>query len=378
MAASLPASANLRSGRGVWIAVALVLLLGLVVRLVHYRAVASTAFLDIPLAASESDMYTYWQWAGQIVDGDWLGRDTFHQFTQWMREYGDLQTWYRRWGGKEIFDWEPVCPYFLAFLRMMEAGAATAALIQLLLGTLQPLIVFLLARRVLSHTTAILAAALAAIYGPLVFGQGVLLRDWMPPLLEPLALILLLDGHDSKRNWPFQAGGFVLGLCVLVKSTALLLVPLVVLWILLAPLPDVRRNPAVVGILEYTVSARIYAERGQIDRAEQEWQRLARHAKDRPEFAPLDQASTQTEAVSRIRYAQLLRSRGQNHQARQQISEAYQAAVKIAPPSVVDFDFGLLCRQLGDSTAARQYLLQYLNNNPSALAGPMPTRRASC
>ncbi len=65
-----------------------------------------------------------------------------------------------------------------------------------------------------------------------MFHQGVLLRDWLPPILEPLALVLLLRAADRRnsRDWIFA--GAAVGVALLHRETALLLVPAIGVWLL--------------------------------------------------------------------------------------------------------------------------------------------------
>src|SRR5207249_4256790 len=135
------------------IALALILLAGLLVRAAHLAAIARTVFPRIQLAIPGADTAAHWQWSDEILAGDWLGRSTFHQFTDWMKEIAPLETWFRWWGGERIFYREPAYPYFLAILRLalgrLGAGSSLLAVfgVQLLLGALRPLVLFALGRR---------------------------------------------------------------------------------------------------------------------------------------------------------------------------------------------------------------------------------------
>ncbi len=208
--------------------------LALLVRLLHFWSIAGTAFPKLPLVYGNSDMYANWQWAQRILAGDWLGRDTYHPYNDWMKEIAPLEVWYRWWGGKEIFQQAPLYPYFVAGLLGLFKGSVTwVMLVQLLIGVLQPLIMYQLATRLFDARAGLAAAGLTALYGPFVFHQGVLLRDWLPPLLEPLALLALLHAKEVRRWWAWVAAGCALGLALLAKETILLFLPLAGFWILL-------------------------------------------------------------------------------------------------------------------------------------------------
>src|SRR6266545_3781288 len=173
----------------------LILIVALVIRFVHFLTIAGTAFPKFPLVFDQSDMNTFWEWAQSILAGDWLGRETYHPAFEWMKAIAPQETWYRWWGGKAIFQQAPLYAYWVAGL--------------------------------------LVAAALAAVYGPFTFHQTVLLRDWLPPILEPLALVALLRARASGRIRNWGLAGAALGLALLAKETFLLFVPLALLWLVL-------------------------------------------------------------------------------------------------------------------------------------------------
>lgn len=166
--------------------------------------------------------------------GDWLGRDTYHPYFEWMRKVAPLETWYRWWGGKEIFHQAPLYPYLLAGLLALGGGSVPFVLLaQLVIGAVQPLVMYRLASLLFEPRVGLAAAAFTALYGPFIFHQGVLLRDWLSPILEPLAVLALLRGKQRGGGWACGMAGGALGLALLAKETALLLILLMLVWIFL-------------------------------------------------------------------------------------------------------------------------------------------------
>lgn len=218
------------------IAVVAIVAAAVAIRLLHYAAIADTAFPRFPLVFTESDLHAFWAWAQTIVAGDWLGRDTYHPDFAWMREMATTETWHRWWGGKEIFHQAPLYPYFVAAVVLLTGATAPGPvlLVQLLLGALQPLVLFELGRRIADERAGLVAAGLAALYAPFVFQQGVLLRDWLPPILEPLALLLLLRAADRRSARDWLVAGVAVGVALLTRETAMLLVPAIGVWLLFA------------------------------------------------------------------------------------------------------------------------------------------------
>jgi len=227
-----------------------ILALAFGVRLLHLWAISETAFLQFPLVIDQSDMYAFWQWAQRILDGDWLGRDTYHPNFEWRQQIAPLETWYRWWGGKEIFHQAPLYPYLLASLLSLRDSLTFVTLAQLLLGSLQPLILFFLARRFFDDRVALIAATLAALYGPFIFYQGIVLRDWLPPVLEPLILLSVLRAKEKGHAGAWLSAGVVMGLGILAKETALALIGVAFVWLAIQfrrAWPEAVRSFALVG-----------------------------------------------------------------------------------------------------------------------------------
>lgn len=207
---------------------------GCLIRLLHFWAISGTAFLKLPLGFDQSDMYAIRQWAQTIIAGDLLGRNTYHPYFEWMKVIAPLETWYRWWGGRAIFQQAPFYAYWVAgLLTLSNNSLGFVMFVQLLVGALHPLVIFWLARRLFDARVGLVAAALTAFYGPFIFHQGVLLRDWMPPLLEPLALLALLRARSSGRSLDWLLAGVALGLALVTKETILLFVPLALAWLVL-------------------------------------------------------------------------------------------------------------------------------------------------
>jgi len=205
--------------------------IGLVLRLVYFWTISDSAILQHHSIMTEADDHAFFQWAQRILSGDWLGRDTYHPYFSWMQGMAPLDTWYQWWGGKEVFHQSPFYPYFLALLLgISKSSVGFVFFVQLILGSLQTLIIYWLGARLFNARTGLVAAALTALYGPFIFHEGLMLRDWIPPLIEPLALLLLLRARDLGRGWVLA--GAAIGLAIASKETSLLMIPIAILWLI--------------------------------------------------------------------------------------------------------------------------------------------------
>jgi len=211
----------------------LIVFLCALVRLAHYEAIVQSAFVEFPFYATETDMFGYWQWSDSIISGDWLGRDTYHPHFAWMAALGDQATWHRWWGDKRVFQQEPVYPYLIAIGRSLGLSISGLILIQLLIGSLQSVATFWLSRLVFrKDVVALISAAIAGFYGPLIFNQGVLLRDWTGPLLDSLGLFALLYALSRNRDWHWVWPGIVFGFALMTRSTILVFLPFMFFWLI--------------------------------------------------------------------------------------------------------------------------------------------------
>ena len=228
----------------------LILVLCTIVRLIHYSAISQSAFLDFPFQVNESDMYGYWQWSNTIMAGDWLGMHTYHPHFEWMRSLGDAATWQRWWGDSRVFQQEPFYPYLLALEKSLGFSIAGIILLQLLVGVLQCLATFYLTRLVFRQDApALIAALIAGLYGPLLFNQGVLLRDWLGPLLGSLTLAAFMVAYEKNRDvfwlWP----GMLLGFTLLAYSTMMVFLLTLIPWLVWVNRKSVQQLSGRIGFV---------------------------------------------------------------------------------------------------------------------------------
>ena len=208
-----------------------VLAVALAARLVNLWLVSRLPLAEYQFDWAESDMAANFEWSGRILRGDVLGRDTPHPYTSWMRDIAPLATWERWWGGKAIFHQAPLYAYALAGMRLLAGdGFWGIGLCQAMLGVANVALVFLLAGRLFGGAVPTVAALGAALYGPFLLHEAVLLRDVLAVTVS-LALLWWLAGCEDARTGRWIIAGGLFATALLARETTLLFGPFVVLWI---------------------------------------------------------------------------------------------------------------------------------------------------
>jgi hypothetical protein len=214
---------------------AMVILVALAVRIFH---VIFTARMN-PLAHDLTlDAAIYDRWAKALV---WGGEMPSTQLMQ-----------------------APLYPWFVSLVYRVFGPSLTAVrAAQAVLGAFTCGFVITATRRLLlSSTAGIIAGLIMALYLPAIFYEGVLLPATLILFLGSLFLVLMTHERGHAGPLRLMAAGFVLGLSVLARPTALLLVPFAIAHLVIAPrlAPDppapslVRRIGALIVGLVFAVA----------------------------------------------------------------------------------------------------------------------------
>jgi tetratricopeptide (TPR) repeat protein len=138
----------------------------------------------------------------------------------------------RDWVGREVFYQAPLYPYFLAAIYSVFGHATfIARLIQIALGSAACVLLAGAGRAWLSRGAGFLAGVLLAAYAPALFFEGLIQKASLD--LFFMAGLLFCLGRcetDARRRWPLF-GGMVLGCLTLTRENALVLLPILALWI---------------------------------------------------------------------------------------------------------------------------------------------------
>ncbi len=187
--------------RRVWVASG-VFALALVLRLVYLHQIESIGFFNRPL----SDGWVYDQRACGIAAGDWLGPADFVH--------------------------APLYAYVLGLIHVVAGHDLwTVRLVQIVMGGLSCVLVMLAGRRFFDLPTGALAGVLLAVYPPAIFFDGLIQKTGLELFLSALLLCMLARGREKPAPGRWLAAGVVLGLLILTRQNALVLVPLLGAWL---------------------------------------------------------------------------------------------------------------------------------------------------
>ena len=187
---------------------------------------------------SQSDMDTFLKVADQIRGGDVLVQRPYHPYHLTHKSIGSREQW-RVWlGGDQVFYHVPGYYYFLALLLKLSAGSVLVVkLVQALLGAGHAALLGLVGAKLLGRPAGVVTGFLAALYGPFIAGEAMLLREGPGNFLAAAGLFFVwrareatvpADPHHATRSW--LAAGALLGIGGLMKETGVVLFGAIWLW----------------------------------------------------------------------------------------------------------------------------------------------------
>ena len=184
--------------------IVLILALALAVRLGHLAAAHDAPFVaDLVMDSQEYD-----RWAREIAAGDWIGSEIFFQ--------------------------APLYPYTLAVIYAVTGGGPTLVyLLQILLAVAGCWALYRAGRVLVpdrGEQVGLAAALLAALYAPFVFYDVQLLKEsFAVSLVCFLLWAVLVARRESHGLRLWAVSGALLGVLILMRENAMMLVPLLLL-----------------------------------------------------------------------------------------------------------------------------------------------------
>jgi tetratricopeptide (TPR) repeat protein len=208
------------------------------------------ALLALALAAALALRLAYlWEaWRGPFSPAFYLpidGREYHAWALEWLRD---------AWPPPEAFFRPPLYVFFVGSIYAVAGAQPLAVLVvQALLGTATCFLAYGIAAELFAgRAVALLAAALCAACGTLLYFDAQLLSATLDVFLFALTLRLLLAAERrGAAGWWWGAGG-ALGLAIANRGSGLLLVPLIVAWILLVAGRGERGRSSDVQIFRFS------------------------------------------------------------------------------------------------------------------------------
>jgi len=179
----------------VWILLG-ILAVALALRLAHFVAVHDQPFF----AQLAMDSQEYDRWAKEIASGQWIGSEVFFQ--------------------------APLYPYVLAVGYTLAGHRLDVVyLFQIALAVFGIFALYRAARTMANERLALIAAALAALYGPFLFYDVQVLKESLAVTVAA-GLLWALATAGTARQW--LGAGALLGVLSLLRENAMLLAPFLV------------------------------------------------------------------------------------------------------------------------------------------------------
>jgi tetratricopeptide (TPR) repeat protein len=138
--------------------------------------------------------------------------------------------------GERILDLSPLYLYLnLLFYKVYGKSWEGLALLQVFLGSLNVLLVYLIGEKVFSRTVGFLGALILILYGNMTLFELTLEPEALVIFLNSLVVLSILAARErilyGSPPWRFFLPGVLLGLSAIIKPNALLFLPPAILWI---------------------------------------------------------------------------------------------------------------------------------------------------
>ncbi len=188
------------------IAAAAVFVLAFAVRLTYLAYMQDSPYYDVNLWKG-TDCKAFLEKADDIASGDVIGEGVYYQ--------------------------APFYPYLMALLVKLFSGSIMVGqrLFQFLLGSITAVMALYMGYRLRGPGAGIIAGAMTALYGPLIFYEGAFLRAGTITFLNTLLVLLMFTGRSRSGVAKGAAVGAVFGMSVLTKPNIAIMLPALAYWL---------------------------------------------------------------------------------------------------------------------------------------------------
>jgi len=129
----------------------------------------------------------------------------------------------------------PLYPYIIAITASITGNPELwVRVLQSILGGTTVFVTYLLGRELFDRSTGLAAAAIAAVYAPFIYYDGLLLTESLQTLLITAHLYVLVTGFRRRELQYWVAAGMLFGLSVITRASIIAFLPAVfVVWFFL-------------------------------------------------------------------------------------------------------------------------------------------------
>ena len=200
----------------------LLFVIAFIPRLVYLLTIKDNPFFHFPII----DGQTYDDWALNIAQGHWIGNQVFWQ--------------------------APLYPYFLGIIySILGHDLFLARLIQILLGSVNCLLIFKIAKSVFNSKVGWIVFLIAAFYGPFLFFDAELLNPVLIIFLNLSLILVLFSFLNSPNKTKLFLAGIILGLSSITHGLVIVFLPFAIFWIVTVLL---RNKWSTRKIVNYSLS----------------------------------------------------------------------------------------------------------------------------
>ena len=155
-----------------------------------------------------------------------IDQEYYNQWAQRLVKEGFL--------GTEIYEMTPLYAFFLALVyKFISVDFYIVRLLQIIIGSVTVVLIYKLALKLFENrAVAILSGLGAALYGPFILYDGMVMKSFLGVFFAALTLYLLAL-FDGKRPIKFLLPGISIGLLILIRENAILLLGAIPLCLLI-------------------------------------------------------------------------------------------------------------------------------------------------
>lgn len=184
----------------------LIIIFAAILRLIYFFQIRNFVLFKYPVL----DADVYLTWANNILQGDILSRKT------------------------GVFVLSPLYAYFMAFVQFIFGkNIEIIVLIQFILGLVNCILVYSIAKKMFNNKIALIAALFSALYSYSIYIEGMLLTAGLIFSLNLLAVYLLLKGYESKTMVFYSLSGLAVGLSSMLRPNVLLFAVFISVWFIM-------------------------------------------------------------------------------------------------------------------------------------------------